>query len=310
MSHNTEPTFTFHKSDTLPDLDITTPLTFAYVGRELVLCQKRDLSWDILGGKIEKGETWMQALVREAYEEAGVHIENISLVGYILAENSKSTIYPPKSILPVTISFVKEIDYEWSPKETINRNIFRKSKVLQKMSSKKDFIFMKTVYENVEEFFTNFFPNIEFSYSEDNCFDIPTTQVMTFCENGNGEYCIVRDYDESHFSLPGGGCDLGEKDEDCAKREVLEEAQIQLSNLFRIANVIVKVFDAQNNVVSLSKHVRFHARASSIENFIPQKNGMETIERKFVSVEELRKLVPLLQNSAGDEILKIIKKIK
>lgn len=168
---------------------------------------------------------------------------------------------------------------------------------------------MKQMFEYAEKYVNKNFPILDFSYSKNKIEEIPTTQVMVFCRNSDGKYCIVKDYDESYYSLPGGGCDLGEKDENCAHREVFEEAQFKIHDIKLIGNTIVNISDKKGTVVSKSKHVRFHAKIDSIKEFIPRKHGMETVERKFIDFKDLKKKVLLLQNPIGDEILKEVKKI-
>lgn len=78
--------FEFFPSDSLPkEIPISTPLTFAFMGQDLVLTKKKNGWWDILGGKVRNGESWQNALKREAYEEAGVAIDDINVIGYVKA---------------------------------------------------------------------------------------------------------------------------------------------------------------------------------------------------------------------------------
>ncbi|NLE07482.1 MAG: NUDIX hydrolase [Parcubacteria group bacterium] len=54
---------------------------------------------------------------------------------------------------------------------------------------------------------------------------LPKTQAMVFVQTKDGKFIAVRDADEKFYSLPGGGCYMDETDEECARREVREEAQ-------------------------------------------------------------------------------------
>ena len=61
--------FEFHEGDDFPKyIPISTPLTFAFLGTDLVLTEKKTGKWDILGGKMEEGEDWISALKRESLE--------------------------------------------------------------------------------------------------------------------------------------------------------------------------------------------------------------------------------------------------
>ena len=51
------------------------------VGNEWLLLQHEKGNWDIAGGTLEPGETYMQALKREMLEEAGAEILSFHLIG-------------------------------------------------------------------------------------------------------------------------------------------------------------------------------------------------------------------------------------
>lgn len=300
--------FEFFRGNSFPeDLQISTPLTFAFIGSDLVLTKKRNGVWDILGGKIENNETWQEALKRESYEEAGVIINDIEIIGYFIAENkSKAIDFPKKTILPVTVSFVKEIDKKWTPFETLERNIFKKKEVLSLLEKRDDSEQIKEIYNyalsKVNEL------EIEYIFDKSSNLDnIPTTQVMVFCKDRKGNYCIVRDHDENHFSLPGGGCDLGEEDFECAKRELFEEAQIVMKDPEFLGSVLIN-FKKGVKAVSQLKHVRVYCEGKKIEEFIPRKNDFEIEERKFIPLHNLKEKIPLLNNPSGEELINMLNK--
>lgn len=119
----------FYPSDLLPpELPITTPFTFPILDkRKVVLSLDKMKWWNPLGGHIEKGEDWQQALIREAREEAGVLIDNIKVFGYIQVEQigkERSVLYPRISQLPMTFSVVKKFYQDWIPQETFERGSF------------------------------------------------------------------------------------------------------------------------------------------------------------------------------------------
>ena len=113
--------YKFIPSETLPkDLPISAPLTFAFIGENLVLTKKIGINnnrWDILGGTSKAGESWTVGLKRKAEEEAGVVIDHISVVGYLLADDNSA-------ITPITISFVQEVKKKWQKDETLAREHF------------------------------------------------------------------------------------------------------------------------------------------------------------------------------------------
>jgi 8-oxo-dGTP pyrophosphatase MutT (NUDIX family) len=300
--------FEFLKSKSLPkNLPISTPLTFAFIGNDLVLTKKKSGMWDILGGKIGGDESWQEALKREAYEEAGVFVENIEVIGYFIAENkSKAINFPEKTILPVTISFVKEIDKKWTPLETLERNIFKKKEALSLFEKRDDSEQIKEIFHYALSKINEL--EVEYIFDKSNSLNkIPTTQVMVFCKNEKDDYCIVRDYDESHFSLPGGGCDLGEDDFECARRELLEEAQIIMKNPTFLGSVLIN-FKKGEKIISQLKHVRIYCESERIDEFIPRKDSFEIEERKFIPIYNLKEKIPLLNNPSGEELINILYK--
>ena len=109
----TEVEFKFIPSSVIPlDIPLSTPLTFAFAGQNVLLVKKRlNDWWDVVGGKIEKNESYIETIKREALEEGGVEIDNIILIGYVLATNigAFNPKFAQRTVLPVTISFIKKV---------------------------------------------------------------------------------------------------------------------------------------------------------------------------------------------------------
>lgn len=304
--------FTFAKSKTLPDnIDISTPITFAFIGQNLVVVEKSNGWWDIVGGKIEVGESWEDALKREAKEEAGVEIDHIEIVGYVHAKNEgdvSSINFPKENILPVSTSFVKKIDKNWQRRETLNRDALQKDEVKKLFKLRRDNNQLLDIFSYVLDEYNCRQYEYKFEYfSGDNHDDYPNTQSVTFVRV-NGEFIVVKEKESEIFSLPGGGCHMDETSIDCAIRETMEEAQVSIKNIQKIGVVIVSVI--QNRVVlSTSMQTRYLADVDNMSDFIPEKDGFEMVERKLVSFEYLGENVLLLKNDTGVEILKDLKKL-
>lgn len=143
--------------------------------------------------------------------------------------------------------------------------------------------------------------------------DFPNTQSMTFIRTPNNKFLIVRDFDESFFSLPGGGCNMDEDGRACAIREVREEAQVELKNIQLMGTIIVRVSKNGQNF-STSTQQRYLAEAVEVKNFI---EGLDTfdslnnevVERKEVSLEALGEEVKLLRNKTGEATLAHLKRL-
>jgi 8-oxo-dGTP pyrophosphatase MutT (NUDIX family) len=300
--------FQFVESNRLPSkIPISTPFTFPFIGAKIVLCLDKNNWWNPLGGHMEKGEKYKDALVREAYEEAGVNIikSSIKIIGYIKNinfMNNESSEFPAKNILPITISLVKSVDPDWTNLETSKRGLFTFEEAVCLMGKRNDNCQMFEVFNFVIKNYDNNF-QVKFSYHPKKLFDnAPVTQVFTFCKNQDGNFCIVKDANENFYSLPGGQCELGEKPEKCARRELLEEAQVTCKNLQFLGSILVEIVQ-KGRTLSKSQHLRYIADVDKQDVFVPQKNNFETVERLFVPFAELEKKVFILQNPTAKKIL-------
>ncbi|MDO8609267.1 MAG: NUDIX domain-containing protein [bacterium] len=305
--------FQFFPSDSLPKgLPISTPITFAFIGQNLVITQKKNGWWDVPGGKIEEGESWVEALKRETREETGAIIDHIKIMGYILAKNtgdSSSFLYPKTNILPVTLSFVKSVDHNWNKKETINRDAPARDEVKKLFQQRNDSGQLLEIFEYVIKNYESQNYEYIFEYMRNNKMlkKIQNTQSVVFIKTKDNKFVLVRESNNSKFTLPGGGCHMDETGFDCAVRESLEESQLEIINVQFLGAVLVKVIK-DGIVLSKSIQERYVAETRDTKKFIPNKNGFETVERKFVEFNDLQKEVEMLQNITGEEILVDLKK--
>ena len=301
--------YKFVSSDTLSaDLPISTPLTFAFIGKHLVLTKKKNGWWDVLGGKFNECETWVEGLKRQVLEEAGVVIDHISVVGYLMSDNGD------KSISPVTISFVQEVKKGWDTQEASKREQFSRRWAKKALLERDDGGQLAEIFDYVLTYYDNQKYDYSFEYIEGDTTpaNIQNTGSMVFVRTPNNKFLIVRDFDEDFFSLPGGGCDMDEDGRECAIREVREEAQVEVVNTRLIGTIVVKVCK-NGQTFSVSGQQRYLADVTELSDFIKQdhlnEKYSETVERKEVPFESLGTEVKLLNNKTGETILCSLKKL-
>ena len=309
VNENRQSVFKFFPKSYLPSkYPITTPFTFPFIGEDVVLCLDKNNQWNPLGGHMEDGEDYIDTIIRESKEEVGVIVSKptIEVVGYILNKNLKNpelSEYPAQGILPITTSFVKNTILNWIPMETKRRGIFRRHRALELMRQRDDNQQMFEILEYVYKKFDKHDYQTSFTYFPNKISsDLPVTQVFTFCKDERGLFCAVRDSDEAFFSLPGGSCELGETPVDCVHRELDEEAQLKCENISLLGSILVELTD-NGKTVSRFQHLRYLADVSAQNEFVPGKNGFETVERKFINLSDLKSQVMILQNLNGERII-------
>jgi ADP-ribose pyrophosphatase YjhB (NUDIX family) len=300
--------YKFVPSNTLPvDLPISTSTTFAFIGKHVALTQNKNGWWDVLGGKLKEGETWVEGLKRQALEEAGVVLDHISVVGYLASDHDD------KSISPVTISFVQEVREEWGKRAALRREQFSRKWAKKALLGRGGDGQLAEIFDYVLSYYDNQKYDYSFEYVEGNTplANIQNTGSMVFVRTPNNKFLIVRDFDEDFFSLPGGGCDMDEGGKECAIREVREEAQVEVANTRLIGTVVVKVCK-NGQTLSVSGQQRYLADALEVSDFVVNPSNFdercyETVERKEVPLEALGTEVKLLRNKTGEMTLSNLK---
>jgi 8-oxo-dGTP pyrophosphatase MutT (NUDIX family) len=121
---------------------------------------------------------------------------------------------------------------------------------------------------------------------------------------------LVRDTGESHYSLPGGGCELGESAVEAFRRELMEEAQCEASNLILLGCTKVDIYDETKKVHLQSiSQVRFYCEIKNINNFMPNKDGFEVEERILTPFYDLPGKIDWLNGEVGKLFLDEVSKL-
>lgn len=124
-------------------------------------------------------------------------------------------------------------------------------------------------------------------------------QIYGFCLNSDGKVCLVRDKDETRFTLPGGHVDSGETAEEALVREFQEETQFSPEKIKLLGSLEVKAKDKNSQITSHHQQVRFVCEIHDIPDFVPGKNGWETEERIFVEPSKLPDFIDWISFPTG-----------
>jgi 8-oxo-dGTP diphosphatase len=79
-------------------------LVFPFYGSHVVLANITGRGWCIPGGHVEQGETLVETIHRESYEEAGIELDTVCPLGYfaLTATETQKTRYIPTFIARVS----------------------------------------------------------------------------------------------------------------------------------------------------------------------------------------------------------------
>lgn len=123
--------------------------------------------------------------------------------------------------------------------------------------------------------------------------------IYGFCITNDNKVVLVRDKDETRFTLPGGGIQEGESPVEALIREFREEAQFIPLNIELLGTLEVRITNKKGEVIEHHQQVRFICSIDNPGDFIPEKDGWETAERIFVNIEELKDYLEWLVYPSG-----------
>ena len=103
--------FEIVKTNILPDSHKSV-LVFIRNGNEWLMVKNKFRSWEFPGGHKENEETVIETAQREAFEEAGVDIKNVSYVGYYRLPDGHTT-----AIVTAEVEKMHEIPSDFETEE-------------------------------------------------------------------------------------------------------------------------------------------------------------------------------------------------
>ncbi len=205
------------------------------------------------GGKVEPGESYKEAAVRETFEEVGIRVNSCESVGQIIFRDLYFKGEPETDIMHV---FLSE-DFEGEPTETdeIKPEWFPITDLPYSKMWSDDEHWMPEVLRgnkvnayfhfNEQNTFTDFqvdiVPDKCIAYLRDSDFGLPEEKDLGTLVERSASRAVLIDKDNrvalmnvknlGHYKLPGGGIDEGETIIDALHREVAEEAGYKISVL-------------------------------------------------------------------------------
>jgi ADP-ribose pyrophosphatase YjhB (NUDIX family) len=129
------------------------------------------------------------------------------------------------------------------------------------------------------------------------------TQIYGFCKTSDNLVCLVRDKDEERFTLPGGGIDEGENPEEALIREFKEEAQFELKTIKLLGSLEV-IVEEEGKPTEKTQQIRYICEAENVEEFVPEKDGWETVERIWIYYKDLPKYLKWIKYESGQSVYK------
>ncbi len=116
----------------------------------------------------------------------------------------------------------------------------------------------------------------------------PITQVYGIIFNDENEILVCRESSDSKWIIPGGHPEEGESFEETLKREVLEEVDVEISDIKPLGVFKVEFSDDPEKIIYQS---RFISRLKHLHPQTPDPANNSTWERKFVSAEKVTEYV-------------------
>lgn len=132
--------------------------------------------------------------------------------------------------------------------------------------------------------------------------NVKLRNIYGFCTTKDKKVVLVRDKDETRFTLPGGGVQEGETGTQALNREFMEEAQFYPQNIKLLGTLEVVRTDQNGNLVDHQQQARYMCTINDPGVHIPEKDGWETVERIFVNIEDLPQYLEWIAYPTGKAV--------
>lgn len=130
----------------------------------------------------------------------------------------------------------------------------------------------------------------------ENC---PIWQAYIFAVTPNKKVILVRDSNETRFTLPGGRIEDNETAEEGALRELREEAQVYSIKTVLLGVIEVKDLSQSDSIQAYHQQVRYVCHVEGLEEFIPNKDGFEIAERIIIEPIDIPNYIHWMNRSNG-----------
>ena len=110
----------FAFGDEIEESKVSNVTILPFAGDRRIIFQVADGSWELPGGTLEPGESYMEGLRREVREELGAELESFRVFGQFRCESSKedtlSAAYSPSSFCQ--IGWIRGCAHRWGAAES------------------------------------------------------------------------------------------------------------------------------------------------------------------------------------------------
>lgn len=153
----------------------------------------------------------------------------------------------------------------------------------------------------------------DYTIRPENHLNLDWSGANGFCFDESGRVCVVWEKEKGYWTLPGGGREDREIPEETFVREVNEESQCDAVGVEYLHCVYAKCLDENGVEVKVPENricFRYICKLKNIQDFVPNKNGHEIDERRFVNLDELPNYITWLKDTEnGANSFKRLKKI-